>query len=79
LRAPTLYIDLSYFTNLPFFSAFWATFSTFGAAGHFSMVIHLPAHLIVGAQQPHIFTTPLAWPLHKTLSLQGAGWQVGVE
>jgi uncharacterized membrane protein YdfJ with MMPL/SSD domain len=72
MRAPTLYIDLFYFTNLPFFS-------TFGAAGHFSMVIHLPAHLTVGAQQPHIFTTPLAWPLHKTLSLQGAGWQVGVE
>jgi hypothetical protein len=56
-----------------------ATFAGLATAGHFSTVIQLPDHLIVGAQGPQSFSMPLALPLQRTWSTQGGFLTVGIE
>ena len=56
-----------YFLNLAF-----ATFAGFSTAGHFSTVIQLQDHLIVGAQGPQSFSLPLAFAFAE--NLVNAGW-----
>src|SRR5512143_3424024 len=62
-----------YFLNLAL-----ATFAGFSPAGHFSTVIQLQDHLIVGAQGPQSFSLPLHLPLQRTWSTQGGFLTVGI-
>jgi hypothetical protein len=63
-----------YFLNLAL-----ATFAGLGPAGHFSTVIQLQDHLIVGAQGPQSFSLPLHLPLQRTWSTQGGFLTLGIE